>query len=293
MSENEALFAKFRPGSSETITTPEGCWTNFLGLHTRTDLFANAERFKGRYVSDLPLQGDGVYGPAAEYAALLTAIDARGTDRASFSAVELGAGWGPWISGAGIVCKRLGFKRINLVGVEADKVKVARMEDHLATNGLMQEPVHCRILQGAAWYKDTTVFFPQSLPIPDYGGAAITQQSGTDYRGFNITTEATPAYSLATICRDLERVDFAHWDVQGAEWEIADKSRDFIDARMHHVFIGTHSRKIEGNLLGLFFELGWDLLRHDPCHYNYDRTKPSLESMTLNDGHMFFRNPRF
>jgi hypothetical protein len=62
---------------------------------------------------------------------------------------------------------------------------------------------------------------------------------------------------------------------------------------MHHVFIGTHSRKIEGNLLGLFFELGWDLLRHDPCHYEYDRTKPSLEAMTLNDGHMFFRNPRF
>jgi hypothetical protein len=172
-------------------------------------------------------------------------------------------------------------------------MKIARLAEHLATNGLMQEPVHCRILQGAAWYEDTAVFFPQGLPIPDYGGAATTQQSGTDYRGFNITTEATAAYSLATICRDLERIDFAHWDVQGAEWEIANKSRDVIDARMHHVCIGTHSRKIEGNLLGLFFELGWDLLQHDPCSYKYDRAKPSLEAMTLNDGHMFFRNPRF
>jgi hypothetical protein len=293
MSEMERLFDKFRLRPDEIVTTPEGSWTNFLGLHTRTDLFPNAEHLAGQYVFDLPLNGDGVYGPAAEYAAVLAAIDAKGDDRANFSAIELGAGWGPWISAAGVVCKRLGFKQIDLVGVEADKEKAARMAEHLAANGLSKAPVHSKVLRGAAWHEDTTVFFPRELAIADYGGAATAKKDGPDYRGVDLATEATPAYSLETICRGLGKIDFAHWDVAGAEWEIADRSRDFMNTRMHHIFIGTHTRKIEGNLLELFFQLGWDLLQHDPCYYQYDREKPSLEAMTLHDGCMFFRNPRF
>ncbi|MEA2757764.1 MAG: hypothetical protein QOH65_377 [Methylobacteriaceae bacterium] len=289
----ERLFAKYRLPSSERVATPPGCWTNFLGLHTRTDMFPAAENLSGKYVAELPLNGDGVYGPPAEYAALLTAIEAKQADRRSFSAIELGAGWGPWISAAGVVCKRLGFKTINLVGVEAEKAKVARMTEHLTMNGLMQAPVHCKILKGAAWHEDATVFFPKELSIVDYGGAATTREGGLDYRGIDLETEATSGYSLETICAGLDRVDFAHLDVAGAEWKIADMSREFMSAKFHHIFIGTHSRKIEGNLIQLFYELGWHLLKHDACHYNYDLSKPTVEAMTLSDGCMLFRNPRF
>lgn len=266
--------------------TPEGSWTNFLGLHTHTDMFPNVEHLAGQYVSDLPLNGDGVYGPPAEYAAVLTAIDAKGDDRSNFSAIELGAGWGPWISAAGVVCKRLGFKNISLVGVEAAEDKASTMARHLTMNGLKG-----RVLRGAAWHEDTTVYFPK-VATADYGGAATTEETGPDYRGIQHDVEAVPAFSLQTICDGLDRIDFAHWDVAGAEWEIAKNSRDFINAKFWHIFIGTHSRKIEGDLLEFFHDLGWELLMHTPCLYQYDRAKAALVAMTLNDGCMFFRNPR-
>lgn len=281
----EILFEKFR--FNGTPSTPEGCWTNFLGLHTKVDLFpADVERFTGRYISELPINGDGVYGPAAEYAAVLTAIEAKGDDRSSFSAIELGAGWGPWISAAGVVCKRLGFERIHLVGVEAADDKANSMVAHLERNGLTG-----RVLRGAAWHEDTTVYFPK-IAMEDYGGAATNQKEGPDYRGSTHETVAVPAFSLQTICQGLDRVDFAHWDVAGAELPIAERSKDFLNAKFSHLFIGTHSRKIEGDLLELFHQLGWDLLHFDPCHFQYDRAKPTVVSMTLNDGCMLWRNPR-
>lgn len=290
LSREETLFEKYRYRGRPQ--TPDGCWTNFLGLHTRTDLFSWADEFKGRFVSELPLNGDGVYGPAQEYAAVLTAIDAKGDDRRSFSAIELGAGWGPWISAAGVVCKRLGFERINLVGVEADAEKADTMERHLAMNGLVKGPVTSRVLRGAAWYEDTTVYWPKTLAMVDYGGAATTHESGPDYRGIEQETIAVPALSLETICAGLDRIDFAHWDVAGAELPIAERSKDLLNEKFWHIFIGTHSRKIEGDLLELFHGMGWELLHFDPCHFQWDKSKPTLISMTLNDGCMLLRNPR-
>ncbi|MGN8097794.1 hypothetical protein [Methylobacterium sp. 22177] len=291
MSEAHNLLSKYSV-NVEDFQTPQGCWTNWLGLHTNASWFPIHDKIVGRVIPDLPLPDDGVYGGAMEYISLLTGIDYKEDDREIFTAIELGAGWGPWISAVGVTCKRLGFKRINLVGVEAEATKVCNLHEHLQTNELVGGPVKSRIIRGAAWSTDTTLYFPKSMPMQDYGGAASTSKNDIDYRGFSYETDKVNAYSLETICSGLDIVDYAHWDVQGAEWPIAASSRELLNARFRYLFIGTHSRKIEGDLLNLFHVMGWDVISFEPCAFRYDNSKPTLEAMTYTDGAMFVRNPR-
>ena len=92
----------------EQLDIVPGCFTNWLGLATDASLFGNAAELQGKVFAEVPAGGDGVYGGYAEYASFLTAID-QTPARGAFNAVELGAGWGPWISGVGKVCQRLGY----------------------------------------------------------------------------------------------------------------------------------------------------------------------------------------
>jgi hypothetical protein len=275
------------------LAPEEGFFTNFLGLKTRADLLPHIEGLSGRLRPQIPIPDDGAYGGAAEYAGAMTAVShKRDLDKSSFSAVELGAAFGPWISAAGLAAKRSGFAQINLVGVEADKAKAATMRQHLIDNDLRGANVSTKVIEGAAWSHDTTLYFPRALPIADYGGGVRTDASSSDYRGLAYESDPVAAHSLASICSDLTGViDYMHWDIQGAEREVAHGSTDFLAERVRFLFIGTHSRAIEGDLMELFFQMGWDLLWQQPCAFTYNRATPTLEGMTTTDGEMFWRNP--
>lgn len=271
-----------------------GCFTNWLGVRTDADLFSNGDDFRNRVLPDIPTTeaGDGVFAGYLEYASLLTAIE-NTQDRASFTAVELGAGWGPWISAAGVVCRNLGFARTVLRGVEADLARHDLMRRHLARNGLMGAPnIDCQTIRGAAWTENTTLHFPVIDPR-DSGGAASNEGNaqGQDYRGHQKTFVDVPAFSLATLCEGLDVIDYMHCDIQGAELAVMEQAIDLLNAKIRHLFVGTHSRVIDGGLIGLFHRHGWDILAEIPCQFHYDRNIPSLEGMTHRDGEIFVRNP--
>lgn len=285
------LLARFAPNPEELNNDDPECYVNWIGLKTDANMFNNGASIKGTVVSDLPTGGDGVYGGYTEYASFLTAIKDR-TGSEQFAAVELGAGWGPWISGAGVVCRREGFKDIQLIGVEADKGKCGMMEDHLARNDLTKENgVSSRVIHGAAWKEDTELQFPVIDSVRDHGAAATDKKESVDYRGFTSEFVSVPAYSIPTICKGLDAIDYMHWDIQGAELDVAKSAIDFLNEKVRYLFIGTHSRFIEGNLLDLFFRNGWDVLYQNPCSFVYNRETPSLEGMTISDGEIFLRNP--
>lgn len=264
-----------------------GCYTNWLGLKTDTSMFAIGESLQGKVIADIPIRDDGVYGGYHEYASFLTAID-QTVGRDQFTAVELGAGWGPWISGVGKVCHNLGFKNVSLVGVEADEEKCRLMAEHLKRNGLTAEIMH-----GAAWSEDSTLRFPR-IHRQDHGAAPSEtgEDADLDYRGFPQQYVDVKAFSLDTICKSLDVVDYMHWDLQGAEAQVAQSNPELLNSRVRFLFIGTHSRPIEGALIEFFYGHGWDILAERPCAFTYDRTMPSIAGMTNTDGEIFARNPR-
>ena len=282
----EQLLAKFKPLEPPTEVEP-GCWTNWLGLKTSVESFPAVAHLAGTVIARIPVPGDGVYGSAMEYCGLLSAIERRGTDRGTYNAVELGAGWGPWISASGVVAKRVGFKEVNLVGVEAAHEKIRLMHEHLERNKLSAKVIH-----GAAWRENTTLTFPCDRPINDHGMGVANGLVDKDYRGFDVTSVDVSAYDLPTICKGMAIVDYIASDIQGAEHETFSAAIDFLNTSVRHVFIGTHSRLIEGKLMELFYDAGWDLLWEKPCRMKFDRTRPTLLGMVSRDGEQFWRNPR-
>jgi hypothetical protein len=284
------LLNRHKARESDLITEA-GCFTNWLGLRTEAGLFGAADRLNDRIFPALPENDDGVYGGYLEYASLLTAIESV-PEPERFVAIELGAGWGPWISAVGVVCRRLGFRNIILRGVEADEARTDFMRRHLARNGLMDQPgIDCRVIAGAAWTEDTMLHFPIVDPR-DHGGAASVGADERDYRGGQPRYSAVPGLSLPTICQGLDLIDYMHWDIQGAELAVAKSAADFLNAHVRYLFIGTHSRPIEGGLIAFFYEQQWDVVAERPCAFTYNRLVPSLEGMTTTDGDLFLRNPR-
>ena len=286
MEMDTALLERHRAPATSLTTIP-GCYTNWLGLKTDVSIFPTLPQLDGQVFSDLPLGGDGVYGGWAEYASLLTAIEGTPAKK-KFTAVELGAGWGPWISAIGVACKRLGYKQISLRGVEAHEGKCTQMREHLRRNGL--DDTDSRVIYGAAWKEDTTVRFA-TIAEGDHGGAATSSKDAHDYRGHQSNFVDVPAYSLPTICKGLDVIDYMHWDVQGAELQLAEASEEFLNKRVRYLFIGTHSRPIEGRLVEIFFKRKWEMLYQHPCHFIYNLKVPTVEGMGRTDGEMYFKNP--
>jgi len=272
----------------ELLTADPSCFTNWLGIRTDASLFPQADALRGKVFPEIPLSGDGVFGGYNEYFALLHSIEAV-PDRRRLSMVELGAGWGPWISAAGVCCRRMGFKDIGLCGVEADASRFEKMHEHFTRNGLTD--LNCRLIHGAAWSSDTTLKFPK-IDVRDHGAAIGEGDGVVDYRGHARDVVDVPAYSVDTICGDLGVIDYMHWDLQGAEIQVAQSAINFLDERVRFIFVGTHSRLIEGELLELFFQHKWDLILEAPCRFAWDLGKPSLTGMIVMDGEVFLRNPK-
>lgn len=276
--------------SSETKSLEEGCYANFLGLVTDSSLFGNSDALVNQVRMDPPIPDDGVYGSMGEYLSVLEAVEsAQLAGRSSFAMVELGAGWGPWVSAAGVVCKRLGFSKVELVGIEADEDRFNSLKQHFARNGLLESPVFPKFIKGAAWDVDTIIHFPKT-GIGDHGGAGSA--SGDEYRGLEREMVAVEAFCFESIAAHLDVIDLTHWDIQGAEARVAESSGEFLDKRVRSVQVGTHSREQEARVLKVFHSLGWDLIRQSPCTFRYDVNIPTLEGMTTNDGELYFRNPR-
>lgn len=279
------LLNRFKAPNSDLVAEP-GCFTNWLGLKTDASMFASGEKIRDTIRPEIPSGGDGVYGGYAEYASFLTAIEET-SYRNLFTAIELGAGWGPWISAIGKVCQRMGFAETHLVGVEADEEKCVLMRQHMARNDLSANVIHA-----AAWHEDTMLKFPK-IHRQDHGAAASTEPNPKDYRGILQSYVDVPGLSLKTICEGFPVIDYMHWDIQGAELALAESHIELLNSRVRFLFVGTHSRPIEGGLIEFFFEHQWDVLLQHPCDFNYDRFKPEIPGMTTSDGEIFARNPRF
>lgn len=248
---------------------------------------------------ELPVPDDGFHAEAIEYVAVTDALN-RFQGGASFCAVEIGAGWAPWIAVAGVIGRQRGIKQIKLVGVEASAQRFPLMRRHLETNDLrpadvtgedaQNGTVFTRLFNGAIWTHDGVIWFPET-DVEDMGAAASTADEATDYRGAELNNKSIPCKKLNTLLQDLGVVDFMHIDIQGAEFELLQDQIDWLSANVRTLMIATHSRSIEGKLIDLLFSKGWQLHREKPCRVDWYKNCSQV-GKTLVDGSQYWLNSK-
>ena len=90
----------------------------------------------------------------------------------------------------------------------------------------------------------------------------------------------------------LDVIDLVHCDIQGSEDEVLTFGAALLTQRVKRMFIGTHSRSIEGKLIECFHRHGWSLVRERPTHFEHRLDTLSTTGMTLRDGGQYWVNTK-
>src|SRR5262245_39047537 len=272
---------------------------DFLGTRTRTSYISSLPEHDG-VVEDYPLNVGNFHGTTREWAGALRAVLDAHSD---FVAVELGAGWGPWLVATATAARMQGITQVRLVGVEGCKEHHDFMLSHFADNGL--DPDEHALLHGVVGVADGVAEFPL-LPDPsaDWGANAIfPEQPGRWKRWLKdalgallgrlspVTTpgptEKVPCYSVETLLAPYEKVDLVHVDIQGDEAKVIAASHAVLKAKVKWLVVGTHGRQIEADLHADLAGRGWALVADEACMFQQvgDRI------MLYRDGCQVWRNP--
>ena len=125
------LFSQF--DTSRVIATP-GFLTDWIGSRVRlSSLWRSAAREGAdRSVLPLPIPCD-YHAATIEWIGILKAVLASVR---SFSAIELGAGHGPWLAASSAAARALGIDELHLRGVEADPGRFALLQQNMDDNQL-------------------------------------------------------------------------------------------------------------------------------------------------------------
>ena len=271
-----------------------GFVTDFIGTRTRTtSLWDVARGFDGQ-VMGRPVPYD--LFEAIEWVGLLKAVlSARG---GRFAMMELGAGWGPWLAAGGVAARHLGIADLRLLGVEADPGRFELMRQHLRDNEL--DPEAHRLVCAAVGVEPGRARWPRITDPANAGGARPVRQDGagldtgdTAYMlgalDDHIEVEIVP---LAGLLEHEPVWDLVHIDVQGWEAKLCAGAVAALTERVRWLIVGTHSRVLDGQVIEILHAAGWVLENEKPTRFNFDPSKPSIDSMAEVDGAQVWRNPR-
>jgi FkbM family methyltransferase len=290
---DKKLLAKYE---DHTRKPKKGYIVDYFGCKLNVKYFHHTAGRSGD-VLGLPDPSDGILHEFIEYLGTVLAVDSA-KQQEDFVSVELGAGWGPWIIRSGVLAKQRGLKNITLVGVEADKLHFNWMADALNINNLREKPtngIRVQLYEAAVSAKEKHLLFPAiEDSVADWGAAATqSKEGGIDYRGRASKFIKVPAIPLKKLLQPLHHVDLMHVDIQGSEFDVIKSAVKELTQKCRVLVIGTHNRKIEGDLLDLLFKNGWYLRNESPCQFVFVPHAPSLTGMTTVDGTQIWINPRF
>lgn len=251
----EALVAAY----AVTGQTPEpGIIRNFLGTRIEPLVYPPVLTRMAGTVEGPPAPGNW-HADIAEWGAALRSVDLA---RGSYRIVELGCGWGCWITNMGVAARSRGLT-LDLVGVEGDAAHLDHARQTLALNGLA--PDSYRLIHGIAAARPGRAIFPKS-DGSGWGNAAVF-----DADAATLARAARDPAVQVLDCVTLARaagggaIDLLHIDIQGAEADFVAGNLDQMAAHVRRVLIGTHSRSIEGRLMDLFLTAGWRIEMERPA----------------------------
>ena len=269
--------------------SPEsGFIRDFLGNRTRTDVSAAFASMDGQ-VFGYPVPGD-YFADAAEWLGLLKAV--LGAD-GRFRMAELGAGWGPWIVAGHTAARHRGIGDIRVYALEGNAGHLPFLRQHCRDNGI--DPDEHVLLNSAIGSASGTARWPvvDTARSAEHYGLRPVGENDTDYHGrvFEAYVDV-PVVGIADLLSREETWNLLHVDVQGSETGICHAAIEHLDRQVAWLIIGTHSRKIDGDLMALFHAHGWVLEHERPAVMHWNPAAPTLESMTTTDGTQVWRNPR-
>ncbi len=295
--EDLSVFEPFPPVPNQSRP---GFIADFLGVWTRVDYATPFAQFDGQVFGTPVPVGDWFHAETIEYVGLLKSVL---TAKDRYVALELGAGWGPWLISGGTAARRRGISEIRLHGIEGDPEHFDYMQTHFRDNGF--DPTAHRLDNAVIGVRPGRARWPKmAAPSADWGGRPLAcsgedggfapDANDSDYRGLVFDEHIDVEMLAFDSVLDREPLwDLVHIDVQGGEGELCAASIEKLKERVRWLVIGLHSRKIDGDLIDLFFRHGWILENEKPTRFRYIPSVASLEAMTYVDGTQVWRNPRF
>jgi len=283
------------------IAKPEpqsGFITDFIGSRSSTKLLWDGVEHLDGTVLPTPVPAD-YHSEAIEWIGVLKSVLAAS---GHFSAMELGAGMAPWLVVSATAARLRGIHDIRLTGVEGDPDRFELMIEHLRDNGI--EPDKHALLQAAVGVTSGTARWPR-LPAPRNAAgarplrqdAASGIQSDNDAKYLKGLTQAgmidVTVVSFESLLSTLPFWDLVHIDVQGGEHELCQACLQLLTDKVRYLVVGTHSRKLDGEMVDTMWHAGWILENEKPTRFVFDVDTSSLERMTTHDGTQVWRNPRF
>ncbi len=243
---------------SDRKATP-GYLTNFLGVTVDPKIFPEGLRDFAGTVEGVPIPQNW-HADMAEWAAALRAVE---LSRDHFTMIELGCGWGCWMSAAGAAARQLG-RKIQVIGVEGDPDHIAYAIETLQRNGF--SPSDWTLHHGIAAARRGLALFPVQTggdwglePIFD---ATVAQSQEAVRTGSH---QQLGMISIEDLAAGWERIDLLHIDIQGGEADLVADALDVLTRRVAYMVIGTHSRQIEGRLFDILLTAGWKLEMERPA----------------------------
>jgi hypothetical protein len=259
-----------------------GHYVNFLGVAIPTKVFSFLED-KGGQLDHVPIPAN-FHADMAEFAAVLRAVSLA---KKRFAMLELGCGWGCWMSNTAVAAKSRGLSR-EVIGIEGDEKHLGFARETMAANGISSSEY--RLLRGIAASRSGDALFPTDkaenwgkepkFNLPE-AEAKLLISSG-DY-------ERVTMIALEDAIGDRDRLDLVHMDIQGGEATLVSECIDLLTKRVHYLVIGTHSRVIEGRLFDVLHNAGWELEVERPAILRLEHGKAPFTSI---DGVQGWRNPQ-
>jgi FkbM family methyltransferase len=275
-----------------------GFYTDFSGVRTRLSYFGIDSHPAEHHIGTLPFPDDALHAESIEYVAVAKALEQA---KNSFTVVELGAGYGPWLVFGAKSALKKGISDITLIAVEADLQRHQLFHTNLADNGLplpqtspaaldSAQNIQVRCIHGAISDSIGKVSFG-SQSVLDWGASPIEGGGTTDYRGVTVKAEEIDTYTIDAVLSDVSVVDFMHMDIQGFELKSIRASLDVLQRKVRVLLVATHSRALEGGVIDLLHDNGWQLLLEKPCKFT-PGTTGDLTAATYLDGTQVWINTR-
>jgi FkbM family methyltransferase len=274
---------------------------NFLGVRTRVAFFSLYEQLadfsERRWVhAGRPVPNEDYF----EWIALLASVTEA---KQSYTIVELGAGWGKWLTAGLVALRNHTDLPYHAVGVESEPTHFRWMKRHLRDNDV--DLRHATLIEAAVAPEDGHTWFHVGAAADWYGqsiaeapteGEAsvgirrrlhrlVRRRSSTDAEK---SVARVRAVSVNTILAPLDRVDLLDLDIQGAEADVLYPAARCLDTKVKRIYVATHSQSNEERVRELFRSLGWE------CVYDFPgsgETDTAWGRIMFEDGVQVWRNP--